>query len=237
MAALFGSGFVAAKTGDFGADNLREVPGRGPFGGPVLQVFYPARSASGSVARAYHVPQGGAQVFLLLPGGPVDAATLRYCVRFPTGFDFVKGGKLPGLFGGTVVSGLQIPDGSDGWSTRFMWRAGGAGEVYAYLPTSVRTGTSLGRGDWYFVPGQWQCVTQTVRLNTPGRSDGSVVVDVGGRIVYRNDALEFRSVPTLRINGLFFSTFFGGGDPSWATPRDQYADFADFSVTTLPAPR
>jgi len=36
----------------------------------------------------------------------------------------------------------------------------------------------------------------------------------------------------LRIEGLFFSTFFGGGDASWATPRDQYADLAGFELAT-----
>jgi len=48
----------------------------------------------------------------------------------------------------------------------------------------------------------------------------------------RAAGLTFRTVPTLRIEGLFFSTFFGGGDASWATPRDQYADFAGFELAT-----
>ncbi|WP_181449171.1 polysaccharide lyase [Nonomuraea aridisoli] len=44
------------------------------------------------------------------------------------------------------MNGGRIPDGTNGLSTRFMWRANGAGEVYAYLPTSREHGTSLGRG-------------------------------------------------------------------------------------------
>jgi hypothetical protein len=30
---------------------------------------------------------------------------------------------------------------------------------------------------------------------------------------------------------VFFSTFFGGSDPSWATPRTQHTDFAAFAVS------
>jgi hypothetical protein len=44
--------------------------------------------------------------------------------------------------------------------------------------------------------------------------------------------VQFRTVGSLRIDGLFFSTFFGGGDSSWASPVDQHADFAGFAVST-----
>jgi len=43
--------------------------------------------------------------------------------------------------------------------------------------------------------------------------------------------LTLRTVDDLKIEGVIFSTFFGGGDQSWATPRDQYADFAVFAVS------
>lgn len=32
------------------------------------------------------------------------------------------------------------------------------------------------------------------------------------------------------FTGIFFSTFFGGHDPSWATPKDQYIWFKDFAL-------
>ena len=46
-------------------------------------------------------------------------------------------------------------------------------------------GHSLGRGSWYFVPGEWTRLAQTVRLNTVGQYDGSIVVRVRGEEVYR----------------------------------------------------
>jgi hypothetical protein len=194
-----------------------------------FRVSYPAGSASPAVARG-GAPSGGAQRYFRLAGGPVDTLRLAYHVRFPAGFDFVKGGKLPGLYGGTVTGGKRIPDGTDGFSTRYMWRRQGAGEVYAYLPGSVGYGTSLGRGSWFFVPGRWTHLEQEIRLNTPGSPDGCITVLVDGRQVYHHAGLTFRTTADLKIDGVFFSTFFGGGDTGWVTPTDQYADFAAFEV-------
>jgi cellulase/cellobiase CelA1 len=47
--------------------------------------------------------------------------------------------------------------------------------------------------------------------------------------------LTFRTTDELQIEGLFFSTFFGGGDSSWATPKDVYIDFAEFEVSRVEA--
>lgn len=57
-----------------------------------------------------------------------------YRVRFEHGFDWVKGGKLPGLFGGRGNTGGNVPDGSDGWSGRMMWRQSGEATQYIYHP-------------------------------------------------------------------------------------------------------
>jgi hypothetical protein len=92
---------------------------------PMLQLIYP----SGSVNPANR-PQGGAEFY----AAPLDISqasnvTLEYAVYFPEDFDWVKGGKLPGLFGGhESCSGGD--DALDCFSTRLMWRAKGAGELY-----------------------------------------------------------------------------------------------------------
>jgi hypothetical protein len=221
-----------SERGSFGLDGSVLIDAADAPGGAMVRVAYPAGSAS----RRAGGEDGGMQAYLRRPGAPVDELTLSYAVRFPDGFDFVKGGKLPGLFGGDVTSGQRIPDGTNGFSTRYMWRAGGAGEVYAYLPTSETHGTSLGRGCWRFEPGRWSTIQQHVRLNTPGTADGEVTVWQDGRAVYSATGLLFRTTRELGIEGLFFSTFFGGGDASWASPVDQYADFAAFTVSdTAPA--
>lgn len=231
---FFGSAVSPLDDRSFGLSRAVILPSRDSGLGQILRVRYPARSASPTVSRNFDRPEGGAQLYLPLRSGPTDALHLRYYVRFPRGFDFVRGGKLPGLYGGTVTSGRRIPDGDDGLSTRYMWRANGAGEVYAYLPTSVEHGTSLGRGAWHWPTGRWVCVEQAVRLNTPHRNDGTVDVSLDGRSVLHADGLEFRTTKRLGIRGIFFSTFFGGSDTSWATPRAQYIDFAAFAVSARP---
>ncbi|GGL61719.1 hypothetical protein GCM10010129_01610 [Streptomyces fumigatiscleroticus] len=234
LAHFFGSRLATRKRGSFGIERIHLLPAKDPLVGRVLRVRYPARSASPTVARRWNRPEGGAQLYLPLRSGPADSLHLRYYLRFPKGFDFVKGGKLPGLYGGDVTGGRRIPDGENGLSTRYMWRRGGQGEVYAYLPTSVEHGTSLGRGNWRWPTDRWTCVEQAVTLNTPGSSDGSVEVLLDGKRVLHRDDLEFRTVGSLKIEGVFFSTFFGGSDPTWATPRSGHADFAAFAVSHRP---
>ncbi|MGV0024793.1 polysaccharide lyase [Phormidesmis priestleyi] len=216
----------------WGWQNFAIVPDATRRFSKVLRVSYPRGSASPESARNSRSAIGGGQFLASLGIQPADKLRLSYFVRFSENFDFVKGGKLPGLFGGVANSGGKTPDGTDGFSTRYMWRRGGAGEVYAYLPTSKDYGTSLGRGAWNFRPGVWYRLEQEVTLNRPGKKDGRVRVWINGNRVFEQAGIVFRSTPTLKINGVFFSTFFGGSDQSWATPRSVYADFANFSVTT-----
>ncbi len=223
------SEFNPKPSGAFGMDNLSIASEPGPFA-RFLRAQYYKGGASPSASRRSGVKEGGGQFMGAFEHGPVDHAFLRYYVRFPKDFDFVKGGKLPGFYGGTEVSGGRIPDGTNGFSTRFMWRTDGQGEVYVYMPSSPKFGTSLGRGSWKFARDKWQCLEQELVLNTPGRSDGVVRVWLDGEPVYANEGLALRTVPSLRIEGVFFSTFFGGGDASWAPPADTYADFAAFAT-------
>lgn len=169
----------------------------------------------------------------LLPPG-TQAAELRYWVRFPSDFNFVRGGKLPGLYGGAGNSGGHIPTGSDGFSFRLMWLAGGRGQVYAYLPTSRQYGTSLLKGDFRFERGRWHRLRQQITLNTPGLDDGKVALWIDDRLAGEIDRLRIRDVPRLTLDGIFFDVFFGGNDDTWAAAADTHVDFAHFDVAPLP---
>jgi len=227
LAAFFGNTLSWIDHGTFGLDRARLLQDRTAPTGRLVRVSYPAGSASPTAARG-GAQDGGAQAYLRLPRS-ADNMTLIYYVRFQPGFQFVKGGKLPGLFGGTAGSGGEHRE--NGFSTRFMWRAGGAGEVYAYLPEQAGYGDSLGRGSWTFRTGEWNEIAQRVELNSPGKADGTVAVTLNGSEVFRQSGLIYRSAPDLHIDGVFFSTFFGGEDSTWASPADQYADFAGFALT------
>lgn len=203
--------------------------------GRVLRVHIHKGSIDPGTMVRRGLPRSGSgfKARVLAPGA--DSATLEYLVRFPENFDFVRGGKLPGLFGGAGNSGGAIPNGLDGFSFRLMWREGGKGEVYAYLPTSKVYGTSLLQGQFVFVPGQWHRITQQVVLNTPGLSDGEVSLWLDGKLAGTARSLRIRDSAALKIDGVFFDLFFGGNDDSWAASADTYVEFAQFSAGA-PAP-
>jgi hypothetical protein len=192
----------------------------------VLEVRYP----EGSIAPSSGAPRGGAG-FVSRAGleHGVEAACLSYRVRFAPGFAFARGGKLPGLFGGDGPVGGAAADA--GFSTRLMWRQDGLGELYAYVPERAsRHGLSLGRGAWRFPVGRWVTVEQELVLNDPSLADGIARIWIDGVLRFEATGLVFRRDPEVRIAGLMFSTFFGGSDPSWASPMDQQAQFAAFSL-------
>lgn len=225
-----------ALTFQFGQENTGLLPdAEGRFNG-LLRAHYKKGSYDPGSAQKGLAPLGGLQFTSRLSSVGVQSAdrfVLSYAVKFREGFDFRRGGKLPGLYGGIPRSGGKIPSGSDGFSTRIVWQSLGKGALYAYLPSSVTYGTILGSGSWFFRPGRWMDVAHAVRLNTPGISDGEVAVWIDGSLVFKNCELRFRDVDSLKIDGVFFSTFFGGNDPSWATPVDTHVDFADFRLSRL----
>ncbi|MGP9767029.1 polysaccharide lyase [Halomonas sp. AOP13-D3-9] len=191
-----------------------------------LRVHYPAGSSSPG-----DEPLGGAGFYSdpsLLQG--TDRACLSYKVRFPSDFDFVKGGKLPGLYGGEAPSGGDSVDGENGFSMRLMWREQGEGELYPYVVGFE--GKSVGRGLWRYPVGQWVTLEQEVVLNDPKQENGIARVWVDGEPVLEQRNIVFRTTPEITINGLMFSTFFGGTGEGWRTPRDQFVDFAAFRFYT-----
>jgi polysaccharide lyase-like protein len=193
--------------------------------GTYVEVSYPAGSTSPSSGVS-----GGAQAQLPDSAGPVDDATLTYSVRFPVGFQWVKGGKLPGLCGGACWTGSS--NGPGGWTTRFMWRSGGAGEVLLSDATTTGYGSDLGLGKWNFVAdGRWHTIRQHVHLNTPGAADGFVDVTYDGVLVAHLTGITFRTSSATHVDSLMFSTFFGGHDSSWAPTALQRIDFATFRLT------
>jgi hypothetical protein len=226
-----GDWYRAAPPGavQFGAGNLTH-------GTAGLRAAYPRGSYDPAAVRTSGAPLGGAQFrtpFARLGLAADGEIGIRYRVTLDANFDFVRGGKLPGLYGGRANSGGQVPDGTDGYSLRFVWQAGGSGALSAYLPGSAKWGSVFGLGQWRFVPGRTVELALYVRLNTPGRADGLVAAWADDALVAYAPDLVLRSVPTLGLDGFFFSTFFGGGTPDWATPVDTATHFGRMDVFRL----
>ncbi|KAF5353310.1 hypothetical protein D9756_007966 [Leucocoprinus leucothites] len=168
----------------------------------LIQVLYPAHSVNPA-----QDPVGGANFY----ASPIDLSsatnvTLKYNVFFPADFDWVRGGKLPGLYGGrTGCSGGT--DAEDCFSTRLMWRAGGIGELYLYAsksrqPASLCSspgstcntdyGFSIGRGSFTWTSGSWATVTQTLVLNTEGKANGWFTLCVNDKLAIDRRDIYYR---------------------------------------------
>ena len=205
------------------------IDGAEAHSGRSLRVLYP----KGGVGPS----EGGAQWWVTLPQS-YDELYCSYRVKFGSGFDFVKGGKLPGLLGGAGNTGGSKPDGTDGWSARMMWRTAGAAVQYVYHPDQP---TIYGEdmawdvgGKRSFKPDTWHLVEHRIVMNTPGQKDGVVQGWWDGTLALDRTNIRFRDVSSFAIDGFYFSTFFGGSDATWAPTKDEYVYFDDFVIATKP---
>lgn len=255
-------GLVTIGDREFGQANRTrlDAPAGTSYDG-ILRVDYPAGSANPGYADETDgdPPLGGTQFLTLLPGlppGGADAMTLEYDVRFGVDFPWsgplplLKTGKLPGLYGGCqndpncVISGGSIPDGTNGISTRYSWREDGQGELRPYIPNPAGSFPPRYGDDnpaFAFNVDQWYNIRQEVVLNTvtggTAQNDGIFRVWLDDVLVVEETDIIMRTTEDLALEGIFFSTFFGGSGADWATPIDTHADFAAFSVTaTIPEP-
>lgn len=175
------------------------------------------------------------------PFGRQEGAELRYTLTFGPNFEFVKGGKLPGLCGGPEnVSGGHPADGENGFSARLMWRREGRGEVYVYHKNQPdKYGHSFPfPADFRFPEGQPVGVRMAVTMNTPGKRDGTLRVwitlpDAAEKLMVEQTDMEWRSKDTFGVDGLYFETFYGGGDKSWAPKGQGWAEFGGMEVRAV----
>ncbi|KAG2150480.1 polysaccharide lyase family 14 protein [Suillus clintonianus] len=213
--------------------------------GPVLQVTY--------AAGTYGSADSGAQWYSLwntTDGSQFQSMLLSYELAFDSNFNWVQGGKLPGLRGGTDVndcSGGAQPNGTNCFSTRLMWRKKRARRrykrIYAYMLTPNNMcsdsniicnsdyGVSIDRGSFGFETGHWCRITLLVQLNNAsGVANGNIILYFNDVQVISQQNLYFRTVNDFAIGGLYFSTFFGGDDSSWATPQTVHTYYRNIQM-------
>lgn len=219
------NGLAPSESGG-GRVNIRDYSGS-----KVLQVTYPAGGAglnSGS-GFSFHASLGLREEYYL-----------EYRVKFETNaggtFDWVKGGKLPGLGGGTVPSGGYYSP--HGVTTRYMWRHNGRLVMYLYWNQQPSRTAAAGSQYGYdidmgttFIPGGSYMLRQRVKLNTPGVANGVIEVWVNGVLKYSASNYLFREAgQTWTLNTCLFQSFHGGNDPTWAPGRTNTAIFDDLRI-------
>jgi hypothetical protein len=225
-----------------GQQRVSIIEGDEAFAGRSLAVSYP---------KGKHGPQKtGAQWQLEFEGH--EDVTVEYRVKFGDGFDFVRGGKLPGLAGGAANTGGNIPNGTDGFSARMHWRtAGSEGSrltpnvaniaQYIYHP-DANQGDDFNwddgpTGKWErFAAGKWYHLKHRIKMNTPGKNgqpglnDGIIQAWLDEKMALNRTGVRFRDIGSLKIDALYFSTFFGGSGSRWNTTANETIFFDDFKI-------
>jgi len=195
------------------------------FRGNGIRVDYP----KGSVGPG----EGGAQWLLPLPA--YEEMYLTYYVLFPIGWDGKKGGKLPGLVGGPEwPTGGKNVTGSNGFSARYMWRPDS--KLVIYLYHMDQPGTYGENFELYhnIETGKWIKFTQRIKMNTVGKSNGEVQVWVNDEESLFLTNIRFRTVESVKVDKVYFSTFYGGNTSDWGPVKDESIYFDEFMIYTDP---
>ncbi|MEJ6949728.1 polysaccharide lyase [Natronospora cellulosivora (SeqCode)] len=162
---------------------------------------------------------------------PKDEYFLEYKLKFSENFEWVMGGKLPGLAGGSTPTGGFGK--KDGFSSRYMWRANGVYELYLYWSGQAAKYGDMIRPNIKFKRGDWHILKQYIKLNTPGEENGIMKLYFDNKEIYRKDDFRFRlSRANWQINYFLFSTFYGGNTIEWAPKKENSIAFADFKIWT-----
>jgi len=88
-----------------------------------------------------------------------------------------------------------------------------------------------------FLPAtKWHTFQHRIVLNTVGEANGIVEAWFDGVKVLSSNNMLYRKTEDIAINLFYFSTFYGGADPSWAPGSDQFIYFDNFRIATTPLP-
>jgi hypothetical protein len=178
---------------------------------------------------------------------------VSFRVRFKGDFVFSGMGKLgAGLAAGEGVTGGEVADGYNGFTSRPEWQTennsgDGAGRlaalVYRYNPDSEKPSIKYyakytDGSDFIFASNRWylieHCITEnSIDYQGNVAADGAITINIDGIQVVKSDEFIFRLTPQLTADQLLFTTFFGGASAQYAADRDEHIDYADLNVTAI----
>lgn len=166
-----------------------------------------------------------------------DEATFEYDLMFEKGFNFNKGGKLPGIGGGVAQTGGH--NSKNGFSVRLMWYSKGTKHsiqdtskatlfAYLYYPLKKEKYGENVNLDTVINSNQWYHIKIYVKLNDIGKSNGILKIWINNELMLERDDFVFR-INNIHINQILFHTFFGGHGRKWASPKNQFSYFDNIS--------
>lgn len=211
-------------------------------GNKVLKFNYPM----GSVGPH----EGGAQWLASFSGG-LEEVYFSYNLMFKPDFEWVLGGKLPGLGGGNNPGGGRDMLWDDGFSARIMWSkdSGGDGTMFFYVYHQDKPGyygdvLSFPNAYWDVSDSTWYNMTIRLVINSidegrlssdpqnAGNHDGILEFFLDGELVLSRTGLRFRNLKDIRVDTRHLTSFFGGGTSEWGNTRDEWVLFDDSFVFT-----
>ncbi|GAB3439274.1 hypothetical protein GCM10027570_03370 [Streptomonospora sediminis] len=223
-----------------GMDERTRIDGSAPAhsGGQSLRVRYP----EGGVGPE----ESGAQAPFALEAAREYYVSMwiRFAEDFSWGTTEYAGKVGIGLAGGDWCSGGQTCDGTNGFSSRFIWRRAD-GEAALYYYHMDKEGTygdyvSLERNGSvvHWPKGEWVNIVQRVKVNTvtDGRAnpDGEIEVFYNGRSAAEVTGLRFVTNGD-QVDTAYFDSFAGGATAEFAPRNDSYIWYDDIKVSTDPA--
>mmetsp|Transcript_8696 Transcript_8696/g.12916 ORF Transcript_8696/g.12916 Transcript_8696/m.12916 type:complete len:323 (-) Transcript_8696:458-1426(-) len=221
--ALFRQNFeTASEDWDFHEElRIQDYHSQGMYHGRILRVNYPPDDrGSPRVNNNFNLEE------------EVTSATLSFDVKLHSQFEFVKGGKMHGLGGGTTTTGC-IPIDSDGWSVRVMWRGEGVPELYVYHQDRSDTcGDRYTPENFHLERGTWYRIDLQVQMNSsPGHNDGKAVLFIDGKKLVEANGLRLSGTANVNIDTFMFATFYGGADSSWSPSKTTFVYYDNFTVS------
>ncbi|MFC3996160.1 polysaccharide lyase [Nocardiopsis sediminis] len=223
-----------------GMDERTQVDASTPAhsGDQSLRVLYP----EGKVGPE----ESGAQAPFALEAAPEYYVSMwiRFDEDFSWGTSEYAGKVGIGLAGGDWCSGGQTCDGTNGFSSRFIWRrADGEAALYYYHMDKQDTygdHVSLEENGSviHWPKGEWVNVVQRVKVNTvtggQANHDGEIEVFYNGRSAAEVTGLRFVTNDD-QVDTAYFDSFAGGATTEFAPRNDSYIWYDDIKVSTDPA--
>ncbi|MFH9214709.1 polysaccharide lyase [Streptomyces globisporus] len=171
---------------------------------------------------------------------------LSFWVKFSGDFSWGTteyAGKVGlGLAGGASCSGGQVCDGTNGFSSRMIWRQnnGQAAVYYYHMGHAGQYGDYAvlknNGADIHWPKNQWVNVAQRVKVNTVtsgnANPDGEIEVFYNGKSAAKVTGLRFVTNND-QVDRAYFSSFAGGATPSFAPNNDNsFIWYDDLKVST-----
>jgi hypothetical protein len=230
---FFGKDLVASTRSSFGLNRAAVLPSDDPRFARMLRVSLPVNAVN-DTAKIYQdgPTYGGVQMFVDDTLRSPYELYLRYYLRFPANFQFGQGGRLPGFFGTIVKDRARTDTDRFGFATRFAWRKGDEGIVYANTARPDHPVNVIGKGAWRWPTGRWICVEQGVKLNFETFADGVLLIWLDGQLVHKEQHFNPRISDKLRIGGILVTATFGDGGITYAPVVSQTIDLAAFAYGT-----